>query len=318
MNDTHDMPHRLATLLAWYRDMGVTAALDDTPTDWCARGDRAPGASFDMPERWQSVVRETVASRPASSHQNAQPFGREPDATRARVAPTLSSPPARRAPLPTDVPNRTLPPSNVRTFDNTAAPTLAPAAAITANTLAELAAALATFEGCGLKATAKNICIYRGAERARVMLIGEAPGRDEDLSGFPFAGESGQLLDRMLSAIALDPAEVHLTNVVYWRPPGNRTPTAQEVQACAPFLARQIELVAPEVILLLGGVSAKAMFSTEDTIMKVRGKWRDIQSAGRTIRALATLHPGQVLRTPSYKRRVWQDLLTFKAGFGSR
>ena len=184
---------------------------------------------------------------------------------------------------------------------------------MTARTLGELAAALAGFDGCGLKSTAKSLCLYRGAETARLMIIGEAPGRDEDLAGKPFVGPAGQLLDRMLAAISMTEADVHITNVVYWRPPGNRTPTPQEALACAPFLARQIELVAPEVILLLGGAAAKTLLATEDGIMKLRGKWQTIASAGRQIRTMATLHPAYVLRAPASKRQVWRDLLGVRA-----
>ncbi len=180
---------------------------------------------------------------------------------------------------------------------------------VEAATLTELAAALEAFEGCALKTTAKNLCLFRGAEKARVMLIGEAPGREEDLEGKPFAGPPGELLDRMLAAISLGEADVHLTNLVYWRPPGNRKPTVQEVAACAPFLSRQIELVAPDVIVVLGDAAARQMFSTSDGIMKVRGKWREIDVAGCKIKAIATLDPAYVLRVPASKRQVWKDLL---------
>ena len=136
------------------------------------------------------------------------------------------------------------------------------------------------FDGCGLKATAKNLCFYRGAERARLMLIGEAPGRDEDLEGKPFVGRAGKLLDKMLAAIGLSEADVHITNIVYWRPPGNRTPTPQEAQACRPFLERQVELVAPEVVLALGGAAAKQLFDVADGIMRSAANGASSSSAG--------------------------------------
>src|SRR5262249_18030117 len=128
-----------------------------------------------------------------------------------------------------------------------------------AATLEALEAMVAAFDGCGLKRTAKTLCFARGNTTARLMLIGEAPGRDEDLQGKPFVGRAGQLLDLMLAAIGLDEGSVYITNTVYWRPPGNRTPTPEEVQACAPFLARQIELLAPKVLVLLGGAAAKSI-----------------------------------------------------------
>jgi DNA polymerase len=186
-------------------------------------------------------------------------------------------------------------------------------AAREAATLDVLGARLAAFDGCGLKATAKNLCFYRGAAKARLMLIGEAPGRDEDLEGKPFVGRAGQLLDKMLAAIGLGEADVHITNIVYWRPPGNRTPTPQEAQVCRPFLERQVELVAPELVVLLGGAAAKHMLGVAEGIMRVRGKWRELDIGNLKARAIATLHPAYLLRTPAAKRLAWRDLLTIKA-----
>jgi uracil-DNA glycosylase family 4 len=179
--------------------------------------------------------------------------------------------------------------------------------------LAALEAALTGFEGCPLKKTAKHLCFARGNPNARIMMIGEAPGRDEDLEGRPFVGRAGRLLDKMLGAINLTEADVYITNVVYWRPPGNRTPTPQEVEACKPFLERQIELVAPSVLVLLGGAAAKQVLATDEGIMKLRGKWRTLPSAGREVKTMATLHPAFLLRTPAAKRQVWRDLLMIKA-----
>ena len=141
------------------------------------------------------------------------------------------------------------------------------------STLAELQELVARFEGCSLKRTAKNLCFARGSEQARIMMIGEAPGRDEDLQGKPFVGRAGQLLDRMLAAIGLSEEHVYITNTVYWRPPGNRTPTPEEIEACAPFLARQIELLSPSVLVLLGGAAAKTILGVSEGIMRLRGKW---------------------------------------------
>jgi DNA polymerase len=194
-----------------------------------------------------------------------------------------------------------------------AALTAARAAAGQANSLDELRATLAGFDGCALKATAKNLCFYRGAAQSRLMLIGEAPGRDEDLQGKPFVGRAGQLLDKMLAAIGLREADVHITNIVYWRPPGNRTPTPQEAQVCRPFLERQVELVAPDFVLLLGGAAAKEILGVTDGIMRLRGKWRDVTLGSRKVRALATLHPAYLLRTPAAKRLAWRDLQAVKA-----
>ncbi|MGD9502136.1 MAG: uracil-DNA glycosylase family protein [Methyloceanibacter sp.] len=181
-----------------------------------------------------------------------------------------------------------------------------------AASLAELEALAQRFEGCALKRTAKSLCFSRGRDGARVMLIGEAPGRDEDLQGKPFVGRAGQLLDRMLHAIGLAEADIYITNTVYWRPPGNRTPTPEEVEACAPFLARQIELNAPDVLVLLGNAAAKSLLGLNEGIMRLRGKWLIYASGEREIAALATLHPAYLLRNPEAKRLAWRDMLALK------
>lgn len=181
-----------------------------------------------------------------------------------------------------------------------------------AATLKDLRELLSRFDGCPLKKTAKHLCFARGADTARVMLIGEAPGREEDLEGAPIVGPAGRLLDRMLASIALGEASAHITNVVYWRPPGNRTPTPQETQACQPFLERQIELVDPKIIVFLGGAAAKQMLDVSDGIMKLRGKWLTYDGGGKPRRAIATLHPAYLLRTPSAKRLAWRDLLAIQ------
>jgi uracil-DNA glycosylase family 4 len=283
---------KLTALLAWYRDMGVDAASASAPVDWLQRGNVAPGAE----------MRERLADAAAP----------QPDAVAARASPAPQ--PARR-PLPAAMPAPPAAAPAARNFPSAspdASATAARAAAGSAPSLAALHAALTAFDGCGLKATAKNLCLYRGAERARVMLIGEAPGRDEDLEGKPFVGPAGQLLDRMLASIGLDETSVHITNIVYWRPPGNRTPTPQEATVCRPFLERQIELVAPDFIIPLGGAAAKHMLDVNEGIMRVRGRWHDLEIAGRRVRALATLHPAYLLRTPAAKRLAWRDLLTIR------
>jgi uracil-DNA glycosylase len=181
-----------------------------------------------------------------------------------------------------------------------------------AASLAELEALIAAFEGCALKRTAKSLCFARGSSEARLMLIGEAPGRDEDLQGKPFVGRAGQLLDLMLTAIGLSESEVYITNTVYWRPPGNRTPTPEEVEACAPFLARQIELLAPKILVLLGGAAAKNILGVTEGIMRLRGKWLSYPCVVGPITTLATLHPAYLLRNPEAKRYAWRDLLMVK------
>ncbi len=267
---------RAGRILAWYEAMGVDAALQDPPVDWLARGERAPGAEFAL---------ERVQDAPAQP----RPAARPPAAPATRPARQFPGKP----PAPADADAR--------------------GAVASTNTLGELEAALKRFEGCGLKATAKNLCFYRGAERARLMIVGEAPGRDEDLEGKPFVGRAGMLLDKMLAAIGLSETDVHITNIVYWRPPGNRTPTPQEALACRPFLERQAALVAPDVVLALGGAAAKQLFDVADGIMRLRGKWRQMELGGHKARAMATLHPAYLLRTPAAKGMAWRDMLAVKA-----
>ena len=181
-------------------------------------------------------------------------------------------------------------------------------AARTAPSLDALRSLLENFDGCALKATATRLVFADGNPQARIMFVGEAPGRDEDIQGLPFVGRSGQLLDRMIAAIGLDRSKAYIANVIPWRPPGNRTPTPQETQICLPFIQRQIELVNPDVLVTLGNPSTQTLLSTREGIMKTRGKWFDYDTGTRMIRAMATFHPAYLLRSPSYKRMSWQDL----------
>ena len=191
-------------------------------------------------------------------------------------------------------------------------------AAATAETLEALRATLAGFEGCNLRLTATNLVFADGNPDARVMFVGEAPGFEEDIQGLPFVGRSGQLLDRMMAAIGLDRTSAYIANVIPWRPPGNRTPTPQETEICRPFIERQIALVDPDFLVLLGGASAKQILRAEQGISKLRGRWRDYETGRRTIRALATLHPAYLLRTPAQKRYAWRDFLMLKTALEGR
>jgi len=192
-----------------------------------------------------------------------------------------------------------------------AAATEAREAARSARTLDELRAILERFDGCALKATASRLVFSDGNPEARVMLVGEAPGRDEDIEGVPFVGRSGKLLDLMLAAIGLDRSSVYIANVVPWRPPGNRTPTPQETQICLPFITRQIELADPDVLVCLGGPSAQTLLG-QSGITKIRGRWFTFHSGAREIRAMPTFHPAFLLRSPLQKRFAWRDFLAIK------
>jgi DNA polymerase len=185
-------------------------------------------------------------------------------------------------------------------------------AAKTAKTLEELRAILDKFDGCALKATATQLVFADGNPKARVMFVGEAPGRDEDIEGLPFVGRSGKLLDRMLAAIGLDRTSVYIANIVPWRPPGNRTPTPQESQICLPFILRQIELVDPDILVCLGGPSAQTLLGIKEGITKTRGRWFTFNTGKREIRAMPTFHPAFLLRSPLQKRFAWRDFLAIK------
>ncbi|MFM8801618.1 MAG: uracil-DNA glycosylase family protein, partial [Tagaea sp.] len=189
-------------------------------------------------------------------------------------------------------------------------------AAANARSLDELRAALAAFDGCALKATATNLVFSDGVPGAPVMIVGEAPGADEDRQGKPFVGVSGQLLDRMLGFVGLDRTRnVYIANVIPWRPPANRDPTTAEIAACEPFIRRQIELAQPKVLLFVGNISTKTLLGTTDGIIKMRGKWRDYASPGLAapIPVLPSFHPAYLLRTPARKADSWKDLLALQA-----
>jgi DNA polymerase len=175
-------------------------------------------------------------------------------------------------------------------------------------TLEELKSALAGFDGCTLRKTAMNTVFAAGNPQARLMIVGEAPGADEDRQGLPFVGLSGQLLDRMLAAIGMDRETVYISNILPWRPPGNRKPTAEEVETCLPFLKRHVELVGPKVLMLLGGTAAGALLATTTGITRLRGKWQNYPGEAGAIPAMPTFHPAYLLRNPSLKQQSWRDL----------
>lgn len=280
----------LARLLVWQREMGADAVVGGAPVDWLGGGGRVPGQGYTI-----------GASAPAGATAEEARTGSAPSTAVANRPPRQlpQAPPPTAAP-----PARTFPAAT-----GSSAYEAARDAAGRAASLEALAAELERFDGCALKATAKSLCFYRGAVRARLMIIGEAPGREEDLAGKPFVGRAGQLLDRMLAAIDLTEADVHITNTVYWRPPGNRQPTPQEMLVCRPFLDRQIELVAPDIILLMGGIAAGSLLDTALGITRLRGRWTKLdRGAGLAIRTLPTLHPAYLLRSPAAKRQAWHDL----------
>ncbi len=191
------------------------------------------------------------------------------------------------------------------------------AAAGSAATLDELRAMLASFEGCALRTTAKQLVFADGNPQARVMFVGEAPGREEDLEGLPFVGRSGKLLDRMMAAIGLDRTGAYIANIIPWRPPGNRTPTPQESQICLPFIMRQIELANPDILVCLGGPASQTLLGFKEGIKRTRGRWLNFHTGTRDIKAIATFHPAYLLRSPLEKRFSWRDFLAIKKALES-
>ncbi|MDR3435973.1 uracil-DNA glycosylase [Telmatospirillum sp.] len=186
-------------------------------------------------------------------------------------------------------------------------------------TLDDLKQAMEAYDGCALKRTCQRTVFADGNPEAAVMLIGEAPGADEDRLGLPFVGASGKLLDRMLASIGLDRADTYITNVVPWRPPGNRKPEPTEVELCLPFITRHIELVGPTILVFLGGAPATALLNRHDAISRLRGRWFDYASAGlpHPVPAMPTFHPAYLLRTPHSKREAWSDFLSIRKRLGS-
>ena len=182
-------------------------------------------------------------------------------------------------------------------------------------TIDDLVAAIGAFEGCVLKETATNTVVYDGNPKAPILFVGEAPGAEEDRRGLPFVGPAGRLLDRMLAAIGLDRGTACIANVIFWRPPGNRPPTADELATCLPFAQRLIELVAPKVVVFVGGIPAKSLLERSEGITRLRGTWHDYHSPGlaQPIAAIATFHSAFLLRQPIRKRESWRDLLAIKA-----
>ena len=264
----------IRALLEWYTLAGVDQAIDHAPRDRYREAADAQAAAAESPP----------IPAPAA----------EPEPAVPREAAPAAPPPPSASLLPPD--------------DATWS---AQEIAAACTSLDQLVAAVRAFDGCALKRTATNTVIGDGNPEAALMIVGEAPGAEEDRQGLPFVGPAGRLLDRMLAAIGLDRSAVYITNMLPWRPPGNRSPTAEELAICQPFLERQIELIAPRILVLVGGIAAKALLNRKEGITRLRGQWFPFATPRieGTIQATATFHPAYLLRTPSAKREVWRDLL---------
>ena len=268
----NDRAHSVAAL-KWLADMGVDEAIGDEPLDWTSiQARRAPAAP--PPGASKGGPQQATARGPAAPARAPAGFAGPLGASEASES--------------------------------------ARAAAASAKTLEELRGALAAFDGCALKLSATNLVFADGNPKARIMLVGEAPGADEDRTGLPFVGAAGQLLDRMLALIGLSRQQnVLISNTIYWRPPGNRDPTQGEIVACLPFVERLIELKQPKLLILTGKAAAHTVLKREDGVMKLRGRRLGYTREGLAspINAMVMLHPAYLLRQPQQKRVAWADLL---------
>lgn len=286
-------------LIDFYLASGVDGFLEEDPVDRFAAPAKPPVSLADF----QSPATQTPNSRP--NQRGQQPVSSVGQAAQQQERPP-QTPPASASPIPAA-------PQGGAVIPDQDAITSARERALTAQSLDELRELLGTFEGCNLRLTAKNLVFADGNPEAKVMFVGEAPGRDEDIQGKPFVGRSGQLLDRMLTAIELDRSSAYIANVVPWRPPGNRTPTPQETELCKPFIQRQIALANPDVLVFLGAASAKSLLDVKDGIRRLRGQWKEYNSGSRKIPCVATYHPAYLLRSPLEKRLSWRDFLAIRA-----
>ncbi|AWK88943.1 uracil-DNA glycosylase [Azospirillum thermophilum] len=286
--------------LRWHADIGCDEAVGDEPMDWAAFSARSamarPAPAGALPPGAARAPARPDAGRPPASGMMSHPAA-------SHSASPAGSPAGSHAGHPAGVP-----------LGASEAGASARARAAEARTLEELEAALRAFDGCPLKATAMNTVFADGNPAAGVMLIGEAPGEDEDRLGKPFVGVSGRLLDRMLAQIGLDRGQVYITNILPWRPPGNRSPTQAEIAACLPFLDRHVALIAPKVIVPLGGTSAKTLLNRPDGITRLRGQWKEYAAPGLAapVPVLPMLHPAYLLRNPIAKREAWRDMLVLR------
>ncbi|ARQ57566.1 UNVERIFIED_ORG: DNA polymerase [Rhizobium etli] len=278
-------PAELAALLHFHADAGVEWLLEEEAVD-----------------RFAEFEAMKAARRPGSAQQDRPAAGERPSVGERQTSPR---PTAAARPAPASGPQPAIPDGE--------AVQQARFVAESARSLSELKTALEAFNGCNLKHSARSTIFADGDAESGIMVIGSAPSAEDDREGLPFSGKSGQLFDKMLAAIGLDRSSVLLTQVIPWRPPGNRAASAAEIDICRPFIERQIALAEPQVILLLGNFAARFFFGENDTIHGLRGRWKDIVIADRAIPAIASLHPQDLLTAPVNKRLAWNDLLAFQA-----
>jgi uracil-DNA glycosylase len=278
---SHERDHAVRELLAFYQEAGVETLIGEAPIDWFAAETAGPTPA--------PAATAAAFARGATAEAGARASTRVQAAGDAALRSSAGPPPAPEAAI-----------------------MAARQAARSAASLDELRAILERFEGCALRTTATQLVFAAGNPNARVMFVGEAPGRDGDVEGLPFVGRSGKLLDRMLAAIGLDRASAYIANIVPWRPPGNRTPTPQESAICLPFIQRQIELADPDLLVTMGQPATHTLLGTKDGITRTRGRLFNYHTGRREIRALPTFHPAYLLRQPLQKRLAWRDFLAIR------
>ena len=271
----------------------------------------APRDDFSAAEAMAALDWFTAVGVDLWVHEEPVPWSEHKPTPTASAAPKTTAAPAQSA--------ATTPSSSDAPLGTAEAVVAAEALAAKANTLEELRTALAGFDGLSIVKTAQNLVFADGVAGSDLMIIGEAPGREEDEKGLPFVGQSGQLLDRILAAIGRNRENTYISNIVNWRPPGNRKPTPGEIDICRPFIMKHIALAQPKAIVLMGDTAGKALLPVTTGITKYRGQWHDISPGeGFTpIPMVASFHPAFLLRSPARKREVWLDFLAVKARLSS-
>lgn len=291
-------PKMAASMLQFYAQAGVVDLLDDDPID-----------------RYADTIKQLDARKAKKAAQMDQMLSSN-KARADNIRPQSSTSPQTQHPAQPLAQRPAQPPVQASTtlaVPDQAAMKETQALAQSAKTIEELGAIIKSYKGCNLCHSAKNTVFADGNPDAPVMLIGEAPGRDEDMHGIPFVGPAGQMLDKMLAAISLDRTSCYISNIIPWRPPGNRTPVAHEIELCRPFVERHIQLAQPKILIFMGNVSTKTLLNTNKGILSIRGKWDTYKIGEEAVPAMPTLHPAYLLKNPVAKRNAWHDLLAIQA-----
>ena len=292
-------PQMAAAMLQFYAEAGVVDLLEDDPVD------RYADTIKQLEERKakKAAQMDQMLSANKARANNIRPQGNGGQGNGGSAL-------GQRANQPRPAPTQS---ATTLAVPDQAAMDEARSLAKSADSIDELRTIISSFKGCNLCHSAKNTVFADGNPEAPIMFVGEAPGRDEDMHGIPCVGPSGQLLDKMLAAISLDRTSTYIANIIPWRPPGNRTPVAHEIELCRPFIERHIELVEPKLLVFMGNVSTSTLLNTNKGILSIRGKWDEYRIGETSVPAMPTLHPAYLLKNPAAKRNAWHDLLAIQA-----